>query len=437
MGDETVYEQSGPVPTKSIATVATAWHTGKGSPMTELSLQDMDRPLIHAVDGLAEAGLQPPPDRHGQSIRAWVRSLGGIQKEGVTLSGLTGRAWRFASDEGANLGGHDLAPNPLSFVSVGMAASFMTELRALAAARGITLEDPALVLENFYYRDGSFPKGTMVSGALPPEVSLDCRSSASPDELHRLLMDAVAAAPVNGLARDEKISLFTLTHNSTQIDPKEVAALAGEALPDPGDPIAALKPTADASRAQPLAEKTLSEEDLVRRITANPPSAPALDGTKKLLHLRTACRVRADGTYECEREQYASASSSWTFIVDDRPDQTQAIAPDSGSYFAIGVVFCFMTQIGRYSHMAKKPVDGYRVVQDLHFTLGGASGGSGKGGTADPVETHVFMDTPTDDATVRDIVWVAEKTCFLHALCRDRAKIKIRRDVVSLLGAGN
>jgi len=404
--------------------------------MTELSLQDMGLPLIHAVDGLAEAGLAPPPDRHGQSIRAWVRSLGGIQKEGVTLSGLTGRAWRFASDEGAHLGGHDFAPNPLSFVSVGMAASFMTELRALASARGITLEDPTLVLENFYYRDGSFPKGTMVSGALPPEVSLDCRSSASPEELHRLLMDAVAAAPVNGLVRDEKISLFTLTHNDMQIDPVEVAALDGATLPDPGDPIAALKPTADAEREQPLAQKTMSEEDMVRRITANPPPAPVLDGTKKLLHLRTTCRVRADGIYECAREQYASSSSSWTFLVDDRPDQTEAIAPDAASYFAIGVVFCFMTQIGRYSHMAKRQLDGYRVVQDLHFTLGGASGGSGKGGTADPVETHVFIDSPLDDDTVRDIVRVAEKTCFLHALCRDRAKMKIRRDVVEALGEG-
>jgi uncharacterized OsmC-like protein len=400
--------------------------------MTAVTLQDFDTPLVHPVEGLAEAGLQPPPDRHGQSVRAWVRSLGGgIQKEGVTLSGLTGRAWRFASDEGAHLGGQDAAPNPLSYVSVGMAAFFMTELRALARARGIALTDPVLVLENFYYRDGSFPKGTMVSGALPPEVSLSCAGDAAPEDLHRLLMDAVAAAPVNGLVRDEKISLFTLTHNGVQIDPVEVAALAVTAVADPGDPIAALRPTDRAHIAQPLAEKTLSEEDMVRRITATPPPAPVLEGSKKLLHLRTTCRVRPDGTYDCLREQFAQSSSSWTFVVDDRPDQAEAIAPDAASYFAIGVAFCFMTQIGRYSHMAKFPVSGYRVVQDLHFTLGGASSGTGKGGTADPVETHVFMDSTTDDATAQKIVGVAERTCFLHALCRDRAKVKIRREPIT------
>lgn len=398
--------------------------------MTDLSLETLDRPLIHAVDGLEAVGLAPPADRHGQSIRAWVRSLDGIQKEGVTLSGLTGRAWRFASDEGAHLGGRDFAPNPLSYVSVGMAASFMTELRALATARGITLGNPVLVLENFYFRDGSFPKGTMVSGALPPEVSLDCQSSASPEETQRLLLDAVAAAPVNGLVRDEKISLFTLTHNGTQIDPVTVAALSGDALADPGDPIAALTPSDTADTRQPLAQKTMSEEDMARKVAANPPSAPVLDGTKKLLHLRTTCTVRPDGTYECLREQYAQSSSTWSFIVDDTPDAARATAPDAGSYFAIGLAFCFMTQIGRFSHMAKHPLDAYRVVQDLHFTLGGASSGRGTGGTGDPVETHVFMDSTISADDVRDVIRVAEKTCFLHALCRDRAKVKVRRDPI-------
>ncbi len=303
----------------------------------------------------------------------------------------------------------------------------MTELRALALARGITLKDPVLVVENFYYRDGSFPKGTMVSGALSPEVSLDCESSGSPAETRQLLLDSVAAAPVNGMVRDEKISLFTLTCNGVQVDPVEVAALGGDALPDPGDPIAALSRAANTGAGELLAQKTMSEEEMAKKVADFPPNAPTLEGTKKLLHLRTTCRVRPNGTYECLREQYAQSSSSWTFIVDDTSDPGRKIAPDSGSYFAIGLAFCFMTQIGRYSHMAKLPLDAYRVVQDLHFTLGGASGGGGEGGTGDPIETHVFVDAVIGTDAVRDIIRVAEKTCFLHALCRDRAKVKIRR----------
>jgi len=162
------------------------------------------------------------------------------------------------------------------------------------------------------------------------------------------------------------------------------------------------------------------------RIAAAPPAAPTLDGSKKLLHLRTRCRLRADGTYHCLREQFAQSSSSWEFVVDDR-DGDGAIAPDPASYFAIGVAFCFMTQIGRFAHMAKHPLHAYRVVQDMHFTPGGASGRTGRGGTADPVESHVFMDSDCDDATARDIMRVAERTCFLHALCRDRSRIRLRR----------
>jgi len=393
------------------------------------TLESLGRPLVHEVSGLETVGLEPPADRYGQSIRAWVRSLDGVQKEGITLSGRTGRAWRFASDEGAHLGGRDQAPNPLGYVGVGMSASIMTEVLALAKIRRIALDDPVICVENFYFRDGSFPKGTMISGALSPEVSMQCQSDASAEDLKMLLIDAVAASPINGLVRDEKISVFTLTHNGAEIGLNALERLDGPPLDDPGDPIASLSPAANAEMHQPLAEMSGTEEEMAARVKAHAPSAPVLSGSKKLLHLRTTCKLRPDGTYDCLREQFAQVASSWTFVVDDRPDVDNAIAPDSASVFAIGLVFCFMTQIGRYSHMAKLALDGYRVVQDLHMTLGGASGGTGKGGTCDPVETHVFVDSALSDGSVADIMRVAEQTCFLHALCRDQAKVKVRADL--------
>lgn len=45
-----------------------------------------------------------------------------------------------------------------------------------------------------------------------------------------------------------------------------------------------------------------------------------------------------------------------------------------------------------------------------------------EGGTTDPIETHVYLHTGADDATAQDIVRVGERTCFLHALCRDPVK---------------
>jgi hypothetical protein len=85
-----------------------------------------------------------------------------------------------------------------------------------------------------------------------------------------------------------------------------------------------------------------------------------------------------------------------------------------------------MTQLGRFSHMAKLPLDGYRVIQDTHFSLGGASGGTGQAGIATPVETHTYLDTGADDDTAQQILGVGERTCFLHAFCRDDVKAKVR-----------
>ena len=126
---------------------------------------------------------------------------------------------------------------------------------------------------------------------------------------------------------------------------------------------------------------------------------------------------------EVIREQYAGPSPTWRFLSDEAPDHGgEGRAPDAASYIAAGIAFCFMTQLGRFSHMAKIPLESYRVIQDTHFSLGGASGRTGKAGITDPIETHVYLKTGADDATAQDIVRVGERTCFLHALCRDPVK---------------
>jgi len=394
--------------------------------VTALTLESLGRPLVHEITGLEKAALFPAEARIGQSVRCWVRSLDGVQKEGIALSSQSGRAWRFASDEGHHLGGRDQAPNPLGYVGVGMASAIMTELLALAKMRGLQLRNPVLTLENYYFRDGSFPKGTMISGALSPEVTLHCETQIDPDVLQALLIDATSASALNDLVRSEQHGRFTAYHNGASLSQLTLPFLDVPELDDPGDPIAALSPASTYLDNQPLAYMSQTEDAIIARVKTAPEPAPQLAGSKKLLHLRTTCRRRDDGVYECLREQFAQPSSSWTFLVDDRADQQKAIAPDSASTFAIGLVFCFMTQIGRFSHMAKLPLDGYRVIQDLHMSLGGASSGSGKAGRADPVETHVYLDSALDDVNAARVLEVAEQTCFLHALCRNKAKVLVR-----------
>ena len=85
---------------------------------------------------------------------------------------------------------------------------------------------------------------------------------------------------------------------------------------------------------------------------------------------------------------------------------------------AAGLAFCFMTQHGRYATIMKKDLNHYKVIQDTHFSLGGASGGTGQAGVADAAETHVYLDTSEGEDFARRCLDMAEQTCFLHEFCR-------------------
>jgi hypothetical protein len=114
------------------------------------------------------------------------------------------------------------------------------------------------------------------------------------------------------------------------------------------------------------------------------------------------------------------------FLSDETPENGgQGRAPDAASYISAGIGFCFMTQVGRYAKIVKKDLREYRIIQDTHFSLGGASGGTGQPGQADPVETHVFLTTGEDDRFARETLDMSEQTCFLHALCKADLKTRV------------
>ena len=70
--------------------------------------------------------------------------------------------------------------------------------------------------------------------------------------------------------------------------------------------------------------------------------------------------------------------------------------------------------------MLKLDLPDYHIVQDIHFSQGGTS--TGEPGSADPVETHVYLDTSESDETTQEMLEISEQTCFLHAQCRTEVK---------------
>lgn len=386
-------------------------------------LVDCGKPLFFRLDNPGDVGLEPPQPRKGQALRLAVRSLSVMQKEALVVNSLTGDVWRLASDEGAYLAGLDAAPCPLSFLTTGMVSATMNEILALAKMRGIAIRFIKLIQDNFYTMTGSAMRGTMIGGAKDIELEAVIDADAGADALRALVLDAVAASPLNGLMRAPVESLFALSHNGRAIDTGEALAVPGDILPDPGDRFDAARPApGDWSK-------------LIRRGAMTPKSAETEgfanssyeDEQNRLLHVRGICTLRPDGIKEIEQHLYNPHGSIFRFLSEEAEGQGgHGRAPDAASYIVAGIGFCFMTQFGRYAKIVRKDLRDYRIVQDAHFSLGGATGGTGLPGSADPLETHVYLETGEDDEFARQALRMAERTCFLHAFCKAELKAKVK-----------
>ena len=368
-----------------------------------------------------DVGLTPAPLRHGDAVRTWVSALAGFQKEALVLSSRTGAMWRLVSDEGAYLNGHDAAPCPLSFLTVGMISSYMNEIMALAARDGVTIRHLRLIQNNYYTMKGSMMKRTMTGGALPVELEVEIDCDLPDAALNEMLMGAVHASPLNGLMRGVLPSLFTLSRNGAQI-----ATGAANALDHPvvGGPKGAA-PVPGETDLTLIERLGLSPQKSVTKGTAG--AATSLtDEQDRTLNPAAICTLREDGIKEIEQHLYSQHGSIFRYLSEEAPPHGQGRAPDAVSYISAGIAFCFMTQFGRMATMEKLDLSHYAVVQDTHFSLGGASGGTGRAGSADPVETHVHLQTTESDDVARDMLDVSERTCFLHAFCRTDLKTKLK-----------
>lgn len=382
------------------------------------------KPLFFRAGSGASIGIEAPSNRRGEAIRTFARSLSVMQKEALVVSRRTGIVWRLASDEGAYLDGDDEAPCPLSFLTTGMVASYMEEVLALAKARGIAIEGIRLIQDNYYTMRGSALKGTMIGGAKDVELEAQIESPADRETLARMLHDATAASPLNGLLRRKLESLFTLTHNGRTTECGRVATADSDS-PTPllDDAFEAASPAGGDWRAL-IVRNGMSPKTAETTGFAGSSLAEHQDRT---LHVRGICTLRPDGIKEIEQQLFNPHGSIFRFLCDEAPKNGgRGLAPDAGTYVSAGIAFCFMTQIGRYAKIAKKDLGDYRIVQDTHFSPGGASGGTGQSGEADAVETHVHLATGEDDAFARTALDMSEQTCFLHALCRSELKTRIR-----------
>lgn len=365
-----------------------------------------------------EVGIDAPENRKGDALRTWVRSLSGFQKEALIRSAKTGDTWRLVSDEGPYLNGFDAAPCPLAFLSTGMVASFMNEILALAKLKGIEIRKLKLIQDNYYTMKGSMPKRTMIGGAenIDLQVEIDCDLDDA--SLNEFLINATFASPLNGLMRGELESQFKLGKNGAELPTEKVAEIDGDLFPDPGNHFATAAPMdSDLTLMEPVG--ATPKKDVVKGTTSGGSSLS--DEQDRRLNIGAVAELREDGIKEIQQMQYSPYGTSFRFLSSE-----DGRAPDANTLISAGIGFCFMTQFGRFVSMLKLNLPDYRIVQDTHFSLGGASGGTGKAGEADPIETHVYLETAESDETAQEMLDISEQTCFLHAFCRTDLKTKLK-----------
>jgi organic hydroperoxide reductase OsmC/OhrA len=153
-------------------------------------------------------------------------------------------------------------------------------------------------------------------------------------------------------------------------------------------------------------------------------SSSLSDEQDRRLNIGAVAELREDGIKSIQQMQYSPYGTSFRLLSSE-----DGRAPDANTLISAGIGFCFMTQFGRFVSMLKLDLPDYRIVQDTHFSLGGASGDTGQAGSADPIETHVYLETTETDKTAQEMLDISEQTCFLHAFCRTdlKTKLKIKR----------
>ena len=377
-------------------------------------LEASGKPLFFGFLSSSASTRAPQPDAESTGVRVLARSLAGMQKEALVNVSGSPACWRLASDEGAYLNGDDVAPCPLSFLTVGMVCSFLDTIAALARRRESEISGLRLIQDNYYTMHGSALAGTMVGGALPVELTAEIGSLAAEQDLRKLVCDAVELSPIFGLLRETLPSLFTLSLNGREISSNASHRLARAALAFPADEFERAQP--ERSHANPLVMR-----DGGSPVMGGTPIAVGssyAEHQDRKLHVRGICTLRPDGVKAIEQQLFSPRGSVFHFLSEEGPE---ARAPGALAYASAGIAFCFLTQLGRYAKITRNSLKTYSVVQDTLFEPCVEN----RPGKAWPVETHVHLESSEDEECARTSLHMAEQTCFLHALCRTPLNVNV------------
>jgi uncharacterized OsmC-like protein len=341
-----------------------------------------------------------------------ARALNGYQKEGIVHEGAGGHTWRMTTDEGLHIGGKDIAPFPLGFYNAGLHGDLVNRILAIAAARGIVIDDLDLHVQNGYYVIGSFVRGDAKGHVEPSHVRARIASSAAPEAVSALVNDAVKASPAFATMSQSVENTFAIYVNGRR---RVVTSLPNSDAPDAADPYRTY-----GAPPSPLAGSDELDDIILKTGEANEGEIqPAVNGTDDKIK-RIVRTVNGDsklidpaGVTEIDTVLGLPGMSHFAYKSDERPAGGQA--PSGLAYIAAGIAFCYLTQLERYTIHQKFNIRGARLVQYTPFALTGDPSDGSWTANIEPVDTHLFLSGDEDDATHERLMTIAANVCYLHA----------------------
>ena len=381
------------------------------------SIESIGHPLVYKVDKHTISLPTIKNETGHVAIRVSAHALEGMQKEAIIEYLPTGTVWRMVSDEGPYLNGTDLAPFPLAFYTAGMAFSFMEEILRHAKARGVTIHSLKLTQHNYYTMEGSALRGDMTGGAKPVELDVEVEADTSQDVIVEIISQAEATSPPQAYMRDILENTFALYSNGRQIPVKRVKPSLKDIIDDPAPLFDDLRPLGE-NAYQPDIIVKHSAAEAIFNVEGGAGSSLQSE-QKRILHVWGIANLRADGLKEIVVQLLKPIGSVFRIVSDDALDGGQERAPSGLAYLSAGVGFCYLTQLGRYAHIVKQPLEYYAIAQDNIFHL---EDGMAK---ANPVDTHLFVRFSGTDGDAQQLLSMGEQTCFLHAAMRSSNPTKI------------
>jgi uncharacterized OsmC-like protein len=94
-------------------------------------------------------------------------------------------------------------------------------------------------------------------------------------------------------------------------------------------------------------------------------------------------------------------------------------APCGLALLCAGIAFCYMTQLARYIENMKMNIRGARVVQFNPYV-------AGSNATAEPIDTHLFLNGEAPEETHLQLLSIAASTCYLHAASKTATEPNLR-----------